>query len=368
MSDVLLYAAMKENQRLRDAYRDSKIAAAGGANVYTADNGALGSADIITGISCAAPSAGGSGTNSTARLKAEWAEVFGTLAAPKPNGIKVCDTSGYYRCGYCCGFTVPSGVSRITIQSWAPGGGTGSNCCCGGAPFGPSGAYTIVEFDVSQSESLVLCAGCAYCCFAYQTTNGYCGGNTWFCMANGPYVCTMSGLACFTDWMNATRSHSDNAYAGNSNNSAEIPSGSESNLCGAYQCSGWNFCWDSSNDQLEIDYVYSDIRTWNVYCMPQSRNPICFGVPSMYPYMKIASSLNQGNQSRSCPAPVPGYEDCTCVFCWNGNSCFGCNYTGCNHRQIPGSGGAANSVFSGCQACGGDSGRMGMICVSWCCC
>jgi hypothetical protein len=25
-------------------------------------------------------------------------------------------------------------------------------------------------------------------------------------------------------------------------------------------------------------------------------------------------------------------------------------------------------VFGGCNACGGDSGRMGMICVSWCCC
>ena len=74
MSDVLLYAAMKENQRLRDAYRDSKLAGAGGANVYTADNGALGSGSIITGISCAAPTSGG-GTESTARLKAEWVHL-----------------------------------------------------------------------------------------------------------------------------------------------------------------------------------------------------------------------------------------------------------------------------------------------------
>ncbi len=49
MSDVLLYAAMKENQRLRDMWRDSLIAGSGGANVYTAENGALGAADIITG-------------------------------------------------------------------------------------------------------------------------------------------------------------------------------------------------------------------------------------------------------------------------------------------------------------------------------
>ena len=100
--------------------------------------------------------------------------------------------------------------------------------------------------------------------------------------------------------------------------------------------------------------------------MATNRNAICFGVPSMYPYMQIRADLNA--DTRSCPAPVPGYEDCTCMFKWNGSSCFGCNYTGCNNRQIPGAGGAAGSVFGGCQACGGDSGRMGMVCVSWCCC
>lgn len=370
MSDVLLYAAMKENQRLRDMWRDFKDgAAAGGANVYTAVNGALGASnnERITGISCAAPdSSGGGSSGSTLRLKTEWAAVLGDLTAAKPNGMKACDTSGYFRCGTTCTWTVPSGVTRATFQSWATGGGTGSNCCCGGAPFGPSGAYTVVEMDVTAGDTYYLDVGCAYCCYAYQTTNGYCGGNTCIC-GPGLHLCTLSGLACFTDWMTATKSHSGNKFSGNTNQSAEIPSGSENNLCGAYQCSGWNFCWDSGNDMLEIDFVYSDQRTWQVTCMATNRNACCFGIPSMYPYMKIGPDLNNG--SESCPAPVYGYEDCTCKFTWtNGSSCFGCNYTGCNHRQIPGSGGAAGSVFGGCNACGGDSGRMGMVCISWCCC
>ena len=367
MSDVLLYAAMKENQRLRDMVRDAKIGGSGGANVYTAANGALGAgSSIITGISCAAPEGGGStGGASTERLKEEWAAVFGTLAASKPNGLKVCDTSGYFRCGASCTWTVPTGVTRATFQSWASGGGTGSNCCCGGAPFGPTGAYTIVEMDVTAGNTYLLCAGCAYCCYAYQTTNGYCGGNTCIC-GPGLHLCTESGLACFTDWMSATRSHSGNKFVGNSNTTAEIPSGSSNNLCGAYQCSGWNFCWDSSNDAVCIDFVYSDQRRWTITCMATDRNSCCFGVPSMYPFMHIGSSLNA--DTRSCAAPVPGYEDSGCLFKWNGSSCFGCNYTGCNNRQFPGSGGAAGSVYAGCQACGGDSGRMGMVCVSWCCC
>ena len=131
MSDVLLYAAMKENQRLRDMWRDAQDSSAGTANVYTAQNGALGAgAEIITGISCAAPASAGGGENSTDRLKTEWTAVFGTLAAPKPNGFKVCDVSGYFRCGNSCTWSVPSGVTRATFQSWASGGGTGSNCCC----------------------------------------------------------------------------------------------------------------------------------------------------------------------------------------------------------------------------------------------
>ena len=370
MSDVLLYAAMKENQRLRDMWRDYKDGAAGGgANVYTEINGALGAdaATRITGISCAVPvEEDSAGTNSTARLTQEWAAVLGTLTAQRPNGFKVCDTSGYFRCGYGCNWTVPSGVSRALFQSWGSGGGTGSNCCCGGAPFGPSGAYTVIEMDVTPGEAFQVCTGCAYCCYAYQTTNGYCGGNTCICGSNFD-LCTLSGLACFADWQTAARSHSGRKFDGTTN-TAEIPSGDQNNLCGVYQCSGYNFCWDSSNDCLEIDFVYSDQRTWSVACLPTSRNACCFGIPSMYPYMKVGSSLGN-NQTKTCPAPVYGFENCTCVFTWsNGSSCFGCNYTGCNHRQIPGSGGAAGSVFGGCQACGGDSGRMGMVCISWCCC
>ena len=215
---------------------------------------------------------------------------------------------------------------------------------------------------MGSGESYTLCRMSIV--VLHKTTNGYGGGNTGF-VANGSCMYN-EWIGMFYRLLTAMRSPDNRSVKLNA--SAEIPSGSENNLCGAYQCSGYNFCWDSSNDCLEIDFVYSDTRTWNVYCLPQSRNPICFGVPSMYPYMKISGSLNQGSESRSCPAPVPMYEDCSCVFTWNGNSCFGCNYTGCNNRQIPGSGGAANSVFGGCNACGGDSGRMGMICVSWCCC
>ena len=145
--------------------------------------------------------------------------------------------------------------------------------------------------------------------------------------------------------------------------------GCNSGNCGPSHCSGWNFCWDSGNDQMCIDFLYDCQRTWAFSpSVTSTYNGTVYGIPSMFPMMQVGSSLSD-SQTYSCPAPVFGFEDCSCNFTYwqNGTSCFGCNYTGCNNRQIPGSGGAAGSVGGGCQACGGDSGRMGMICVSWIC-
>ena len=89
----------------------------------------------------------------------------------------------------------------------------------------------------------------------------------------------------------------------------------------------------------------------------------------MYPEMKIDTSGMNGATSTS--APVYGFPEMSCTFTWNGSSCFGCNFRACNsfpvNRAGPGGGGAAGSVFGGCNACGGDSGRMGMVCVSYNC-
>ena len=141
----------------------------------------------------------------------------------------------------------------------------------------------------------------------------------------------------------------------------QVPSGDN---CGLNTCSGWNFCWDNASDDGCVDFAYDHLRTWAIPDLT-SRNGVAYGIPSMFPFMCTGSSGMNG--AISCPAPVFGFPALSCTFTWNGNSCFGCNYTGCNNRQGPGGGGAAGSVFGGCNACGGDSGRMGMICVSYEC-
>jgi hypothetical protein len=74
----------------------------------------------------------------------------------------------------------------------------------------------------------------------------------------------------------------------------------------------------------------------------------------------------------STSTPVVGFEKCVMEFAspW-GNSCQGGSYGGCyygaqyGYLRIPGSGGMGLVAEGGMAAIGGDSGRFGMVCVSW---
>ncbi len=82
------------------------------------------------------------------------------------NGFKVCDTSGYYRCGSSCTWTVPGGTTCVRFQIWGSGGGTSESRCCMHTMPGDTGAYASVIMPVTSGSSYTMCGGCAYCCYA----------------------------------------------------------------------------------------------------------------------------------------------------------------------------------------------------------
>ena len=266
----------------------------------------------------------------------------------------MCDTSGYYRCGANCNWTVPTGVTSVQFQLWAPGGGNSGQCCCGGTPFGASGGYMISTVPVTAGEIYCLCAGCAYCCYANQTTPGLCGGPTWISATTGYSVCVDSATADMYAWI----ADVNTVNPGN----CQIPN---QDGCGPESCSGWNYCWDSGDDNLYIPHAFSS-ATWNVLC---AKNSVNYGVPGMYPSLCIGSSL----YCNSCQfsAPVFGFEGCTCkMYVWP-SMCGG--YGGCHYsaqsgyQQIPAMGGYGGYVCGGYSPGCGDAGGMGMICVSYNC-
>lgn len=291
----------------------------------------------------------------------DWKKYLSPVVKTHTNGFKVCDTSGYYRCGSSCTWTVPAGVTSVQFQLWAPGGSNSGQCCCGGTPFGPSGSYMVSTVPVTPGQVYCLCSGCAYCCYASQTTPGGQGSPTWICSGTGYSVCAEAPYSCYCCW-----------------NAALFPSGSACGIqlpqidgCAATQCSGWNFCWDTSDDKTAIAPAFGK-ETWYATTPVNSVN---YGIPVVYPGVNL-QQIDQCGSSWFVTAPVFGFENCTC--CWSNSTLWqfggiesgygGCYYNAQNgYQQIPAVGGFAGWVCGGQGASGGDAGGMGMICVSYNC-
>lgn len=352
MSDVILYAALKENQKLNTELLQL---CTGGASASISDfaEGAISAGYPYT--SAGGASAETPGTCCPTAL-VEWTQVLTPFVETNTYGFKVCDTSGYYRCGSSCTWCVPPGVTRVQFQIWGPGGGTSGNCCCGGSPFGPSGAYAVVKMDVTPGNCYCLCGGCAYCCYANQNQPGICGSPS-FVAGPGLNVCADSGVSCYNYW-----AQDINASGHGQGSSCGVP---HFDGCSVSSCDGFNFCWDTGNDNTTICHAYSR-QTWHLVCGNESCNIEAYGLNGMWPSMNIGQDLQ--NSTYSVSPPVFGYENMTCCVQWTGNTCRGCCYSAQNgYQQGPGFGGFADRKFGGCDGCGGDSGGMGMICVSWEC-
>ena len=348
MSDVILYAALKENLRLNN---DLLTLCSGGGTGTTLASYEEGK--ITTGSPYVGGSAASGAGPCSPEMVTNWEATLKPFVETRANGCQVCDNSGYYRCDRQCSWTVPSGVTNVQFQLWGPGASTSSNCCCGGSPFGPSGAYAVVQMDVTPGDVYCMCSGCAYCCCGTQTTPGLCGSPTWLA-GPGINICADSGISCYCHW------GEDIAAPCMGSGGCGIPHFSQ---CGPESCSGYNFCWDSGNDDIDTCHAFSR-QTWKASYKNAACNIVAYGLNGMWPRMTIGNDLQSGTYSIS--PPVFGFESMTCCKKWNGNTCNGAQHQAQNGiQQGPGFGGFASTVFGGCNACGGDHGGMGMICYSW---
>lgn len=348
MSDILIHAAIVENQEQLKKWVE-----------YTVDPTGITDSDWFKVNNRAGwPIKNQTWTtfeNSTCpSMVKQWKKYLSPLVKTHTNGFKVCDTSGYFRCGASCNWTVPAGVTSVQFQLWGPGGGSSGQCCCGGTLFGPSGSYMLSTVPVTPGETYCLCSGCAYCCYADQTTPGLCSGPTYITSTTGYSVCAEGGYPCMPSW------NSD--VGGSAQNTCMIPT---QDGCAAQSCSGWNFCWDSSDDNTYVPHAFAS-QTW--YAI-NPQNSVNYGIPAIW------ASFCLGNQvyCNSCmiSAPVFGFENCTCKQIPREAMCTGtggCHYqANAGYQQIPAAGGYGGYVCGGYTSGCGDPGGMGMICVSYNC-
>lgn len=358
MSDILLHAAIVENQKTFKEYIDFKsggVPSINGLDFFTINTRPgwpirdLADWKKISITTCPDFVVG-------------WKKYLSPITCPRTCGFKVCNT-GNSTGGADCTWVVPAGVTEVQIQLWAPGTGNSGQCCCGGTPPGVTGSYMVSNIPISTGAGAVctgstfcLRAGCINGCYATQTTPAVTASNTCVCVSNVYSAWTEFGTFGFAGWLNDVY-NCNLRFACNPN--GMLPSG---DTCGPDACSGWNFCWDSGNDDTYTPHAFSS-RTWWVHQAPTDSKH--YGIPAIYGAIIIPSGTMEG--SCAVTGPVFGFENCTCMSKWsNENNIAACSRSWDNgYQQIPAVGGYPTFVSGGWNACGGDSGTKGMICVSW---
>lgn len=357
MSDVILYAAIKENQKLNTELLNYCLGNSSYSLNFFSNSAAQIGAPYVS-------NAAEVDRFSISPIVSSWQEVLTPIVdeftASATSGFKVCDSNSTWRCGFGCAWVVPAGVCRAQFQLWGAGGGTSSMCCCGGAPYGPSGAYQVVQMDVTPGHTYSICAACAGCCYATmaapaQTTTCTCVNGCGLAAYAEP------GCSCIDQW------RIDLGLTSQTSNAC-IPDPVNNDI-GPQHENGWNFCWDSSNDDLYNCFALSS-ATWGTSCADPARNIVNYGINGLWPAIYIGASF--GTAFCTISTPVFGFEDCVCSLGGGDgvsiSTCAGCLGAAVSGvRRIPGAGGAASMVCGGTGACTGDTGRFGMVCVSYIC-
>ena len=267
-----------------------------------------------------------------------------------------------WRCGVCCQFTVPAGASQARFQIWGAGAASGSGCCCGGSPFGGSGAFASIIIPVAAGDSYTLCAACAgscYCAHGVQNNQGcasfvlgprLCG----FCAEGGCH-----GLVCWYGCINPGRSGggariSTNCYAG---------------ACGPSICNGGgDFCSYSCLNMGSSPITFTASPSTFFGCA--TNGTPAQGLNGMWPCF---GCVNTGFAFGSRHPPIYGFESVSqCTICSGGYGGFSgaggavqYRADNNNYMRFPGAGGAMTSPCGGCSVPNSDSGRFGMVCVTW---
>jgi hypothetical protein len=303
-------------------------------------------------------------------------------------GFKVCDTSGFFRCGACCAWTVPGGVTCARFQIWGAGAGSGAAGCCGGSGFGGTGAYASVIIPVTAGNVYTLCAGCALCCYASWNQTSNANGCASYVTGSGlTNFCAAGGIGNICAEIASRRTYFLEAGIGGG---ASIPSITD--LGEAFSYLGYCLCATGSSfcsNAISTPYNYNGCLTCGggfmhnphmLYQMEHATGSLPYGSATCGTVFGIRGSFTETCMNHYCKcgymksAPIYGFEsESQCCFQIQGGTTCGGNYCAASSSfgaviqsmRIPGAGGFAMQVAGGCLSICGDAGRMGMVCVSY---
>jgi hypothetical protein len=344
-ADVLLYNALNETNKNLIAQDNAILADIAAQNCLCQD--------ALDTIAINAPALVANSGPNQANI---WC-LIPTLPAtgcPWTGNLKVCDTSGNFRCDACCSWTVPAGVTCARFQIWGAGAGRGYGCCCAFVPFGGTGAYASVIIPVTAGDTYTLCAGCAFCCY---TTAG--ASNV-----NGQPGCrsfvTGTGLSNFC------------AEGGEASLYCELLTRC---VCGAVQ----GYCYFLGGCICSNGSVCNNISTpFSPACCYDNMFPMISSCKTFFGFATCGTVYGIrgafGSIAVNCNTaicvqhpPIYGFASSSCCVAQLTTNYVGgcCRSATAGFLQIPGAGGWAQMKCAGGTSGASDAGRMGMVCVSW---
>jgi len=300
-------------------------------------------------------------------------EVQGA-ALSSTNRIKVCGTDWASGEGGTCTWTVPAGATRAKFQVWGAGVGTNPGCCCGGSPFGTTGAYSEMFLNVTPGETYTACSGCScsiYCCSntlpGPACNSGVTGPGICCLIAKGQGAC--SAASCNN--MNFVRCEQGSGGACYRYQSIYC-----TNSSGCW-CSNNEYCYDNSCETCgTVSVIPSCCGDMTTYCSCSTLDSYCVtdgdGAKRGHRGIYGGGCLDQNNYGFHNRPPIidadtgleyPKDSGCYLMTFTSGTSCGGCN--GKDWAFHPGHGGAGNHIMGGTNDHKGDTGKAGMVQISW---
>jgi len=274
------------------------------------------------------------------------------------------NSSGYVRCNASCTWTVPSGASKVQFQIWGAGATGGATQCCGGAPFGQNGSFASVIINACPGCQYTLCAGCAYCCWAQPGESGGSSGQPSYVTGAGlTNFCAMGGCSSLFCHMGALHNNSYSCCRFHGNDNPQCQSGGC--ICATNR---W-WCADNSCASCGLmEYVCGKSKYYGsvtaefggaeVLGLPGVYSRACWDT-NIYGYYQAAPMIGIDHTKRTG-------SDC-CMTWTSGECCGGCKCNGANSIFCwPGQGHFGVHTMSENTCYYGDSGRGGMVRVSWC--
>jgi len=440
MSDILIQSALKEQHRLTDELitAQKEAAEATAASLVAANVVIDEEIDMISAGTylyrdgqqrqqCYFPFANSGGfpaknllcyRNDPAKMgeavEAQWCKAFHQLWKPRPHGFMCYDTV-YHRCQREGTFTVPAGVSKVQVQLWGPGSGSGGYCCQGFSMPGPTGAYMLInDIPVEQGDTLCFCAGCSYCCYGDGTgvpgwAAGYCtslcvcdvsAGSAESYYASGApnsHVCRWSCSWCMKQgWTNCCPMQFGGNWYIDDDMEINTTGGCACSIGAGWYCLGgintcsgcWSVCYDGPRHAIFMPMIHDNYCGANAPApdILRQKNIRVYEVPSLWPSFAtdrtccLGGPYNAGDHWVLAP-PVPGFPrsvrvssnkttdqrstQTTFAQCCHQN-CFG-DLSCAGVQRFPGVGGSGYATTGTNQVGCGDWGSGGAICISWAC-